>query len=185
MSRCSHIGWPSIPPEPLLRVAGAFPHRSPHCHLSWPSPPPRKGRDMKMTNRWLASILCGGVSSIVLSAQNPTPHRDCAGLTQPQASRRQDHRGRRRARGNHRRDSRGALPRHRRHRHGDPVLAAAARHLEPQVHDGRRRRVRRHASTTRRSATVNAGYATVGTDTGHQGERHRRRAGRSTTSSAR
>ena len=36
---------------------------------------------MKMTNRWLASILCGGLSSIVLSAQNPTPHRDCAALT--------------------------------------------------------------------------------------------------------
>ena len=36
---------------------------------------------MKTTNRWLASILCGGVSSIVLSAQKPTPHRDCAGLT--------------------------------------------------------------------------------------------------------
>ena len=36
---------------------------------------------MKMTNRWLAAILCGGVLSIALSAQNSTPHRDCAGLT--------------------------------------------------------------------------------------------------------
>ncbi len=36
---------------------------------------------MKTTNRWLAPILCGGVSSIVLSAQKPTPHRECAGLT--------------------------------------------------------------------------------------------------------
>jgi hypothetical protein len=35
---------------------------------------------MKTTNRWLAPILCG-VSSIVLSAQKPTPYRDCAGLT--------------------------------------------------------------------------------------------------------
>jgi feruloyl esterase len=35
---------------------------------------------MKTTNRWLAPIFCG-VSSIVLSAQKPTPYRDCAGLT--------------------------------------------------------------------------------------------------------
>jgi hypothetical protein len=34
-----------------------------------------------MTNRWLVSILCGGVSSIVLSACNTTSHRDCGGLT--------------------------------------------------------------------------------------------------------
>ena len=32
-------------------------------------------------------------------------------------------------------------------------------------------------------ASVNAGYATVGTDTGHQGAHRRRRGGRSTTSS--
>jgi len=35
---------------------------------------------MQMTNRWLAAILCGGVLSIALSAQSAPPHRDCAGL---------------------------------------------------------------------------------------------------------
>jgi hypothetical protein len=35
---------------------------------------------MKMTNWWLASILCG-VSSMALLAQKPAAHRDCAGLT--------------------------------------------------------------------------------------------------------
>ena len=35
------------------------------------------------------------------------------------------------------------------------------------------------ASTTRRSESVNAGYATVGTDTGHQGAVAPTRAGRS------
>ena len=40
--------------------------------------------------------------------------------------------------------ARATLPRHRRHRHGDSVFAASARHLERQVHDGWRRRVRRH-----------------------------------------
>lgn len=38
-----------------------------------------KGRDMKMMSGWLAAIL-GGVS-IILSAQTPAPHRECAGLT--------------------------------------------------------------------------------------------------------
>ncbi len=36
---------------------------------------------MKMTNRRLAAIFCGGVLSIGLSRQNATPHSDCAGLT--------------------------------------------------------------------------------------------------------
>jgi feruloyl esterase len=36
---------------------------------------------MKMTSRWLAAILCGAVLSIILSAQTLAPHRECAGLT--------------------------------------------------------------------------------------------------------
>ncbi len=57
-------------------------------------------------------------------------------------ARRRDHRSGGRAGGN-RRDQGGALPRHRRHRHRDQVLAAPAGRLEPQVPDGWRRRVRR------------------------------------------
>jgi hypothetical protein len=34
-----------------------------------------------MTTRWFAAILCAGALSIVLSAQPSTPHRDCAWLT--------------------------------------------------------------------------------------------------------
>ena len=37
---------------------------------------------MKMTNRWLAAILCGGVSSIVLSAQNSYPPSRLRAATQ-------------------------------------------------------------------------------------------------------
>jgi Tannase and feruloyl esterase len=36
---------------------------------------------MKMTSRWLAPILCAGVSSIVLSAENSPPRGECASLT--------------------------------------------------------------------------------------------------------
>ena len=36
---------------------------------------------MKRTNRWLAAILCVGALSIVVSAQTTPPHRNCAGLT--------------------------------------------------------------------------------------------------------
>ena len=36
---------------------------------------------MKMTSRWLAAILGGAMLSIILSAQTPAPHRECAGLT--------------------------------------------------------------------------------------------------------
>jgi hypothetical protein len=39
-----------------------------------------KGRDMKMMSGWLAAILGGGVS-ISCSAQTPASHRECAGLT--------------------------------------------------------------------------------------------------------
>ena len=39
-----------------------------------------KGRDMKMMSGWLAAIL-GGAVSIILSAQTPAPHRECARLT--------------------------------------------------------------------------------------------------------
>ena len=40
--------------------------------------------------------------------------------------------------------------------------------MEPQVHDGRRRWLRRPVQN-QAQVVVNAGYATVGTDTGHQG----------------
>ena len=46
-----------------------------------PPPAPVLEKVMQTTNQWLAAILCGGVLSVVLSAQNPSPHRDCAGLT--------------------------------------------------------------------------------------------------------
>ena len=39
-----------------------------------------KGGDMKMMSGSLAAIL-GGASSVILSAQTPPPHRECAGLT--------------------------------------------------------------------------------------------------------
>lgn len=39
-----------------------------------------KGRDMKMMSGWLAAIL-GGAVSIILSVQTPARHRECAGLT--------------------------------------------------------------------------------------------------------
>jgi hypothetical protein len=39
-----------------------------------------KGRDLKMMSGWLAATL-GGAVSIILSAQTPAPHRECAGLT--------------------------------------------------------------------------------------------------------
>jgi hypothetical protein len=44
------------------------------------SPTSSKGRDMKMMSGWLAAIL-GGAASIILSAQSPAPHRECARLT--------------------------------------------------------------------------------------------------------
>ena len=48
------------------------------------------------------------------------------------------------------------------------LLAAAAGRLESQVPDGRRRRVCRLGREPGAGDVVNAGYATAGTDTGHQ-----------------
>ena len=60
-----------------------------------------------------------------------------------------------------------------------------ARALEPQVHDGRQAAVYVGSRRQPVRASVNSGFATVGTDTGHQGRRSPTPAGRSTTSSAR
>ena len=124
---------------------------------------------MKTTNRWLAPILCGGVSSIVLSAQKPTPHRECAGLTSltlpdikigeavavPAATSG---------------DIRAA------HCRVTGVIGTEIRFslLLPDTWNGKFMMgggggfvgmIDNQAKTT-----VNDGYATVGTDTGHQGE---------------
>jgi Tannase and feruloyl esterase len=124
---------------------------------------------MKMTNRWLAAILCGGVLSIVLSAQTPTSHRDCAGLTAltlpdikigeavavPAATS-------------------GAI--RAAHCRVSGVIGTEIRfsQLLPDIWNGKFMMggggafvgtLDNHAR-----ATVNAGYASVGTDTGHQGD---------------
>ena len=91
-----------------------------------------------------------------------------------QAARRQSHRGRRRAGGDDRRDPGARTAASTASSARNPFLAADARRLEPQVHDGRRRRFRRHGIDNQARGSVNAGYATVGTDTGHQGARDRR-----------
>jgi feruloyl esterase len=123
---------------------------------------------MKMTNRWRASILCGGVLSISLSPQNPTPPRDCAGLTSltlpdikiseavavPAATS-------------------GAI--RAAHCRVTGVIGTEIRFslLLPDTWNGNFMMGGGGAYVgsldNQASATVNAGYATIGTDTGHQG----------------
>jgi Tannase and feruloyl esterase len=124
---------------------------------------------MKMTNRWLATIFCGAVSSIVLSAQNPTRHRDCAGLTSLTLP-----------------DTKigeaVALPAvtsgaiRAAHCRVTAVIGTEIRFslLLPDTWNGKFMMGGGGAFVgtldNQAGETVNAGYATVGTDTGHQGE---------------
>ena len=123
---------------------------------------------MKMTKRRLAAILCGGVLSIGLSAQNATPHSDCAGLTSlrlpdikigeavavPAATS-------------------GAI--RAAHCRVTGVIGTEIRFslLLPDTWNGKFMMGGGggYVGTldNQARATVNAGYATVGTDTGHQG----------------
>jgi hypothetical protein len=123
---------------------------------------------VKRTNRWVATILCVGVFSIVLSAQTPPPHRNCAGLTSlalpdikigeavavPAATS-------------------GAI--RAAHCRVTGVIGTEIRFslLLPDSWNGRFMMGGGGAFVGTRdnqaSETVNAGYATVGTDTGHQG----------------
>ena len=123
---------------------------------------------MKMTKRWLAAILCGGVLSVVLSAQTASPHRDCAGLTGltlpdikigeavavPAATS-------------------GAI--RAAHCRVTGVIGTEIRFslLLPDTWNGKFMMGGGGAFVgaldNQARATVNAGYATVGTDTGHQG----------------
>jgi len=123
---------------------------------------------MQTTNQWLAAILCGGVLSVVLSAQNPSPHRDCAGLTNltlpdikiseavtvPAATSGQIRAAHCRVTG---------------------VIGTEIRFslLLPDTWNGKFMMGGGGAFVgtidNMERATVNAGYATVGTDTGHQG----------------
>ena len=123
---------------------------------------------MKTTNRWLAPILCGGVSSIVLSAQKATPHRDCAGLTSLTLP-------------DIKMDEAVAVPAaitgaiRAAHCRVSGVIGTEIRFslLLPDTWNGRFMMGGGGAfvGTLDNMAreTVNAGYATVGTDTGHQG----------------
>jgi Tannase and feruloyl esterase len=128
-----------------------------------------KGRVMKMTNRRLAAILCGGVLSIGLSAQTPPPRTDCAGLTSltlpdikigeavtvPSATTGE-------IRAAHCRVT-GVI--------GTEIRFAL---LLPDTWNGRFMMGGGGAFVgsldNMARTTVNAGYATVGTDTGHQGD---------------
>ena len=123
---------------------------------------------MKTTNRWLTAIVCSGVMSIGLSAQNATPHGDCAGLTSlrlpdikigeavpvPAATT-------------------GAI--RSAHCRVTGVIGTEIRFslLLPDTWNGRflMGGGGGYVGTldNQARATVNAGYATVGTDTGHQG----------------
>jgi hypothetical protein len=127
-----------------------------------------KGGNMKMTHRWLAAILCGGMLSIALSAQNAPRHRDCGGLTSltlpdikigeavavPAATS-------------------GAI--RAAHCRVTGVIGTEIRFalLLPDTWNGNFMMGGGPGFVgildNQASATVNAGYATVGTDTGHQG----------------
>jgi len=124
---------------------------------------------MKMTNRWRASMLFGGVLSVGLSACTPTPHRDCAGLTSltlpdikigeavavPAATS-------------------GAI--RAAHCHVTGVIGTEIRFslLLPDTWNGKFMMGGGGALVgsldNPASATVNTGYATIGTDTKHQGD---------------
>jgi feruloyl esterase len=123
---------------------------------------------MKMTSRWLAFIVCSGLSSIILSAQNPMRHRDCAGLTSLTLP-------------DIKIGDAVAVP-----ASDGPIRAAHCRVngvigkeirfslLLPDAWNGKFMMGGGGAYVgsldNQASETVNAGYATVGTDTGHQGD---------------